>query len=714
MKTRHQFLSNLNPEQQEAVKHFEGPILVLAGAGSGKTRVLTYRIAYLVNEYRVDPRSILAVTFTNKATEEMRSRLTGLLGADSQRLWVATFHSAGLRILRQHAHLLGYSNGFAVYDSQDTKAVVKAIMKEKGLDEKRNPAAYFTKLIDEAKNNCLTPEEFRKALSGTDDLAASVYEDYQKHLLNSDAMDFGDLLSNTVHLFNRYPEILARYQNALRFILVDEYQDTNHVQYLFISMITAKFKNLLVVGDDDQSIYAFRGATICNILDFEKDYPNAKVVKLEQNYRSTANILAAAQSVIEKNEQRKNKKLWTQAGQGSRITTYLAQDELDEADFIVKEIESLKNAGRDLAEIAVFYRTNAQSRAIEEALLNSNIPYRIYGGLKFYERKEVKDILGYLRLLANPADNQAFLRVVNNPPRGIGTQTVRSLALAAQKNNSPLYQAMQAIPNPSKGVSAFIKTISELAAMVDRVSLDELVRQIIEKSGYGAALKASKDPNAVSRLENLEELVAIAHLRGAGEGGARSQLVEFLDRVALTAGSDDPEGANIAEEDKKKNTFVTLMTLHLAKGLEFPVVFLSGLEEGLLPHHRSLHDRVAIEEERRLCYVGITRAMQHLYISRAFTRGMFASGGFGVSGVFRDASRFAYDIPSELLEHRGHEFLMSSEPEVKFYDEDEFEELLDELGSESTFSQAKKYTRKKNDPKKKSIGDLISSADDLE
>ncbi len=648
-------LADLNPEQRAAVEHFTGPILVLAGAGSGKTRVLTRRVAHLVTHHGVQPDRILAVTFTNKATEEMRERLFKLLGEKSDRLWVATFHSAALRILRRHAPELGYTRDFVVYDEQDAKSLLKSIVKDLAIDEKRFPVSLFTRSIDQAKNKLITPAEMAEAAEDYDGrLQAEVYDRYQRDLLKANAMDFGDLLFNAVVLFRKSPQILSLYQNALHFVLVDEFQDTNIVQYTFLEAITRTRRNLLVVGDEDQSIYAFRGATIRNILEFERDFVDAAVIKLEQNYRSTGNILAAAQAVIQNNTARKGKVLWTSGPRGDLITGFVGDDEMDEAQFVAYEIAQLQRRGESLEHIAIFYRTNAQSRALEEALMNLKIPYRIYGGLKFYERKEIKDIVAYLRLLVNPADAQAFLRVINTPPRGIGAQSVQLISNLARDRAVSLFTAAESLADKNKGIGEFVRLIHTLTAEAATASLGDLIHSVVERSEYWGRLKAIKDPSTESRLENIRELEAIGTTE-AGKGGTPlDSLRLFLDRISLTSGGDLPV-EDAAGRDKPRTPMVSLMTLHLAKGLEFPYVFFTGIEEGLLPHYRSLGFDAEIEEERRLCYVGITRAMQKLYLSRAVQRGMFSAGdGFGVGGLYRQPSRFIEEIPNELIENRGH------------------------------------------------------------
>ncbi len=660
-------LSDLNPPQLEAVKHHMGPILVLAGAGSGKTRILTRRIAHLVLGHGVRPERILAVTFTNKATQEMRGRLYKMLGTDAERLWVSTFHSGAARMLRQHAHLLGYSNAYTIYDDQDSRGLLKEVVKEAGLKDKEFNLRALQQSIDHAKNNLILPSEyfekvgkaqFRKP-NQQEDMTAELYRRYQEALMKSDAMDFGDLLMNIVLIFKKHPTVLANYRRAFQFVLVDEFQDTNLVQYMFTHMLVSEHRNILVVGDDDQSIYAFRGADIRNILDFEKDFPETKVVTLEQNYRSSAAILECAHEVIKKNQARKPKKLWTEKGTGAKIATFLGDDEIEEARFIAGEISEFKGAGLSLNSVAIFYRTNAQSRAIEEALMNASIPYRIFGGLKFYERKEVKDILAFLRLLVNESDSQAFVRAVNTPPRGIGPQTLRSILSLASERSITLLSASTEIAKRSNPVRGFVEIMEALREAARKCALSELIRTVINLTDYDGTLKASKDPQAVSRLENLMELEAIGRALESRDEENFEVLKKFLDRVSLASGGDmseekDQSNRSINSSGEATKEMVTLMTLHLAKGLEFPVVFLTGLEEGLLPHYLSINDSAGVDEERRLCYVGITRAMERLYITRAYSRGMFSGSGFG---AFRDVSRFAFDLPEGLLDHRGPHFI---------------------------------------------------------
>lgn len=640
-------LQGLNPEQQKGVLHHEGPILILAGAGSGKTRVLTHRIANLVRTHKVRPQQILAVTFTNKAANEMKSRLRGLLGEQADLVWAGTFHSICLRILRRHAKLLGYSPDFVVYDDQDSKGVMKQVLKELGLSDKKYPVQSFLSAFDYAKNAYILPEEFGKNTKSAEaSLQAQAYELYQKALMRANAMDFGDLLVNAVRLFEEHPETRQYYQGAIRFALVDEFQDTNKVQYLFLSYLTGAHKNLFVVGDDDQSIYSFRGASIDNILNFEKDFAGSVVVRLEQNYRSTSAILDLSHAVIEKNKRRKDKKLWTSGPRGESVSAFSANDELDEAAYVASKIKEALAAGANLKDFAIFYRTNAQSRAIEEALIKESIPYRIFGGLKFYERKEIKDILAYARLIVNDQDNQAFDRVINTPTRGIGPQKLRQIQDTALENGSSLFEAAKIVGQTNPNIGRFVELITGLQARSSSLALSELLEQIIEKSEYGSSLRAAKDPFSQSRLENLAELVAIGRSIELDSEDASQTLRGFLDRVALTASSDIPsEGEGAAGSEA-----VSLMTLHLAKGLEFPIVFLTGLEEGLLPHYRSMYDPTQVEEERRLTYVGITRAMKKLFMTRASFRGMFSGSGFGGGGAYRPPSRFIADMPQELID----------------------------------------------------------------
>lgn len=705
IRTPLEHLKNLNEQQQIAVEHVDGPILVLAGAGSGKTRVLTRRVVNLVLQHKVDPRSILAVTFTNKATEEMRNRLRESLHGAADQPWVATFHSMGLRMLRRFAPNLGYQNSFVVYDEDDSKGIMKRLIKELNIDEKRYPPQFFLHAQDRAKNNFISPQDLAQQANGSEQaLIAEVYDQYQKRLMASNAMDFGDLLFNTLRLLSEHPDVARKYQENLRYLLVDEFQDTNKVQYLILKILAHKHRNLFIVGDDDQSIYGFRGASIQNILNFEQDYPETRVIKLEQNYRSTQTILSAAHSVIEKNKQRKEKQLWCAGVPGTPIKTYLAPDESDEAYFIAKEIQGRKQAGFSYRDIAIFYRTNAQSRALEDIMVAMKIPYRIFGALRFYDRKEIKDVLAYLKLLINENDTQAFLRVINTPPRGIGAQSLQSAITLAANEGISFMAAIRSLSSRSKGFAAFLKLYDELKTSFQTERASTIVTQVIEKSGYRERLKEMKDQSAVSRLENLQELENVVRSLDGATLNSLEVLTEFLDRVSLTSGSELPVQENRDKELDAPAEYVSLMTLHLAKGLEFPVVFLTGLEEGLLPHYRSLNQPDEIEEERRLCYVGITRAMKELYITRARKRGMFSSGDGGL-GMFREPSRFAFDLPKNLLSACGPDFL-NGEWELTVDDQDDFSFDDDDWGANSTFGRKKKE-------KAKGGGGLVLTADEL-
>jgi len=703
------YLETLNDQQLKAALHFEGPILILAGAGSGKTRVLTHRVAHLIDYYGVEPRSILAVTFTNKAAGEMKRRLIELLGDRGERVTASTFHSLGLRILRRHASLLGYTSDFAVYDQQDAKALIKEIAHRLRVDENRFSIPFLQSAIESAKNKCMTPEQYADATAQySDSIVSDVYHHYQSELIKNNAMDFSDLLFNTLLLFTQHKEVLRKYQNDLQFILVDEFQDTNDIQYKIIRLLAAPQNNLLAVGDDDQSIYAFRGATIENILHFERDFTGAKVVSLEQNYRSTQTILDAANAVIAKNPERRAKTLWTESETGSPIRGYVGFDENDEAHFIAREVESLQKTGRSLSEIAIFYRTNAQSRAIEDALMAAAIPYRIYGGLKFYDRKEIKDILAYLKLAINELDNSSFLRCVNTPPRGIGPKSVEQIRQIAEQESCSLYQAAVDMGSGGKGLTSFLQLIERIQKAAVTEPLYELIQLVIEESGYSAKLRSMKDVTAHSRLENLDELKNVAVGMTFVAENPMADLRSFLDKVSLTSSEELPkEEAKDREEEAVPDT-VSMMTLHLAKGLEFPVVFLTGLEEGSLPHYRSLESEFELSEERRLCYVGMTRAMEQLYLSRAERRGMFSGGGQSGGGFSaRETSRFVFDIPEACLEEDSRHFASSggmfSNIHYEYRDELTFEEV-----------QSLKEARQTQKSQKRMKPATVKAADDLE
>jgi DNA helicase-2/ATP-dependent DNA helicase PcrA len=631
-------LQNLNPRQREAVLHGEGPLLILAGAGSGKTRVIVHRIAHLILETGVPPWKILAVTFTNKAAAEMKERVGKLLGGGDTPL-ISTFHSACVRILRREIDCLGYTSHFAIYDDRDAERVLKDIIREFNLDEKKFPPRMFAAAIDDCKNSGRGPHDLP-----TDDFVgqtiARVYAAYQERLKRCNALDFGDLIMLTVRIFDTFPEVLERYRERFHWILVDEYQDTNPIQYRLVSLLAGERRNLCVVGDDDQSIYRWRGADIRNILDFEKDFPGVTVVKLEQNYRSTSTILTAAGRVVEKNRGRKGKTLWTENPSGDRIVQRRLDNEREEARFVCREIERHLRKGRSLSEMAVFYRTNAQSRVLEDALMGSGVSYHMVGGMRFYERMEVKDILAYLKALDNPADDVSLKRILNTPPRGIGGSTFDKVADLAVERGIPFGEALREAANgdlvakgPRSKLAGFLSLMDGFASLADTIPLPELASRIIRESGYEDRLKEERTEEAKDRLANLQELLAALDYfeRTSEEKG----LSAYLEQVALIS--------DVERGERNRNS-VTLMTLHAAKGLEFPLVFMTGMEERLFPHVRALDDHEQMEEERRLCYVGMTRARERLYLTNARRRHFYGQE------QFNSPSRFLGDIPKELLE----------------------------------------------------------------
>ena len=655
-------LEGLNPQQSEAVTHAGGPLLVVAGAGSGKTRVLTRRIAYLMSRRNVAPYQILAITFTNKAAGEMKERVADLVGPIAKSMWVSTFHSACVRILRQEGVRLGYSNSFSIYDSADSQRLITIVAKELNLDPKRYPARQFQSMISNAKNELLGPQDYLNAASNQfEQVVADVYAVYQQRLIRANAMDFDDLILKTVEVLQRYPEAKARFRSRFRHVLVDEYQDTNHAQYILVKELVGTElegqppAELCVVGDADQSIYGFRGATIRNILQFELDYPNARSVLLEQNYRSTQNILNAANAVITKNESRKEKNLWSDAGAGSPLTGYVAESEHDEANFIADEIRSLQREGVSTpGDTAIFYRTNAQSRVFEEVFMRNALPYKVVGGLRFYERREVKDLLAYLRVLANAEDEISLRRIINVPKRGIGDTSLDYVDEFARNNNISFWQGLLRVSEhgyvPSRAAQAineFTSMVSALAVLVEaKTKPSVIVEAALEQSGLLKELADSTDPQDEVRVENLKELVAVSmeyEERPFEELGEDEEisLAGFLEKVSLVADADEiPEG-----EDH--GGVVTMMTLHTAKGLEFPTVFLTGMEDGIFPHSRTLGEKDEIEEERRLAYVGLTRARQRLYISRAEYRSTWGAPNYN------PPSRFLDEIPEDVIEWRN-------------------------------------------------------------
>lgn len=636
-----EILKHLNQAQKEAVEHHQGPELVLAGAGSGKTRVLTRRIGYLINHYGISPYNILAVTFTNKAANEMKERVKDMVGGVNKSLWVSTFHSFCVRILRREAEKLGYNKNFVIFDSIDQRKLVKEVLKSKNLDPKKTKPRSVLNKISSAKNELKTPDEM-SSLSGSffDKTAADIYKEYQKRLKENNAMDFDDLIQQTVRLFEEFPMVLEHYQERFKYILVDEYQDVNHAQYQLVNLLAERYRNICVVGDPDQGIYGFRGADIRNILNFEDDYPDVKTIRLEQNYRSKGNILKAAQAVIKNNSSRKEKELWTDQGEGPKLELYEAKDEKEEADFICRTAKELTEK-EDLTfdDLAVLYRTNSQSRAFEDMLMKYGIPYQIVGGVRFYERMEIKDIMAYLRLIYNPADDISFLRIINRPKRGIGAGTLGKVQAFAETEGLNLYEAaLKSKANPAlsgtyaKRVLHFTEIIEELRAEQDQIALARLTEKLLDKSGYRHNLEEEKTAEAESRLENIEELFSV--INEYMKNSENNTLAGFLEEVTLMADIDSMD---------EEQSVLTLMTIHSAKGLEFPVVFLVGMEDGIFPHSNSMFEQKGMEEERRLCYVGMTRAEERLYLSRAQVRLRFGER------KMNPPSQFIDEIPVELL-----------------------------------------------------------------
>jgi DNA helicase-2/ATP-dependent DNA helicase PcrA len=677
-------LDDLNPVQQKAVLETEGPLLVFAGAGSGKTRVLTYRIAYLIQEKGVKPWNIFAVTFTNKASDEMRERVDRLLGGSARGTWISTFHSACARILRQHIERLGFQRNFVIYDDQDQERHLKTIMKELNLDFKMFPPRAIQSGIEQLKNEGVLPDQyspnpyniFQKRL-------ALVYQRYQEDLHRNNALDFGDLLTFVTILFRHFPEVLRSYQELCRYVMVDEFQDTNLIQYQLIRQMVQTHHNICVVGDDDQSIYRWRGAEVGNILNFEKDFPEVKVVTLEQNYRSTQNILEAANHVVRKNRYRKEKKLWTENPEGELLFFYVAEDETDEARFVVQKIMQLLSTGksvRSYRDMTVFYRINAQSRAIEDELVKNRIPYTVVGGMKFYERKEIKDVMAYLKLIDNPSDGLSLKRIINVPSRGIGEKTIEKMEAFSREKGRSLYEGLkQAIgedwltPATKEKLKEFIQWIDEFRKDAGSLTLSQLTLAILAKTEYLRRLKEEGTDEAFSKVENIDELINV--IMGLEQGEEKVSLESFLDKVSLVTDVD-------LYEDKGNR--VSLMTLHCAKGLEFPVVFIVGIEEGLLPHYRRGEEIEDMEEERRLFYVGMTRAKQRLFLSRAEERSTFGVGRANLP------SRFFDELPIGLVqfeEKRGRtDSLFSQETPWK----DDFHQtgrLMDDLSQEHGFQE---------------------------
>jgi DNA helicase II / ATP-dependent DNA helicase PcrA len=629
-------LEGLNPVQREAVTHHEGPLLVVAGAGSGKTRVLTHRVAHLIRDHDVSPFEVLAITFTNKAADEMKQRIAALVGPVAQKMWVSTFHSACVRMLRRDAPKLGYPSSFTIYDQADSVRLTGYVIRDLGLDPKRFPPRSVQATISAAKNAYVSADQFAERAGPTfERKVADVYREYQARLLRAGAMDFDDLLMVTATLFRQQADVLEHYRNRFKHVLVDEYQDTNKVQNELVLQLAHEHRNVCVVGDSDQSVYGFRGADIRNILEFEDAFPDATVIVLEQNYRSTQTILDAANAVIAHNVGRKPKELWTDSGTGSLIVRYHADDETDEAQWLAREVSRLHDEGERWGDTAVFYRTNAQSRVVEEQLMRAGIPYKVVGGTRFYDRREVKDALAYVRAVVNPIDEVSLKRVLNVPKRGIGDSSVRRLDAWATAHDVPFVDALHrpedagVIGRALRGIDDFLELLDELAELAQEGPAPVL-EAVLERTGYVAELQAEHTIEAEGRLENLAELVGVA--------SEFDDVAAFLEQVSLVADTDELP-------DDVDETQVVLMTLHSAKGLEFPSVFIVGLEDGVFPHLRSLGEPAELEEERRLAYVGITRAQRRLYLTNAWSRMLYGAT------QYNPPSRFLQEVPGQLVQH---------------------------------------------------------------
>ncbi|CAM2940859.1 DNA helicase PcrA [Paenibacillus sediminis] len=637
-------IAKLNPQQREAVISTEGPLLIMAGAGSGKTRVLTHRIAYIIAERKTAPWGILAITFTNKAAREMQERVSKLVGAEGRDIWVSTFHSMCVRILRKDIERIGFSSNFSILDSTDQLSVIRNCMKDLNIDTKKFEPKAIQSVISAAKNELITPELYEQKIGDYfEGIVAKVYTMYQKRLKSNNSLDFDDLIMATIQLFKEVPEVLEFYQKKFQYIHVDEYQDTNRAQYMLTRMLADKHHRICVVGDSDQSIYRWRGADISNILNFEEDYPEAKTILLEQNYRSTSNILNAANEVIALNKGRKPKKLWTDKGEGAKIKVFRGDSEHDEGYFVSSEIQKNVGKGRNYSDHAILYRTNAQSRVIEEILIKSDIPYQIVGGIKFYDRKEIKDLLAYLRLLSNPDDDISLTRIINVPKRGIGDTTVGKLADAAAQRGTSIYRVLEYVDDlglagkTRNALVDFYDMITNLHNMVEYLSVTELTEKLLEMTGYRIELQNENTIESRSRLENIEEFLSVT--MEFEKNNEDKSLVAFLTDLALIADID-----SMNDDPEEQTDAVILMTMHSAKGLEFPVVFIIGMEEGVFPHSRAFMDDEELEEERRLAYVGITRAEEQLFLSCARTRTLFGRT------TQNPPSRFLDEIPDELKE----------------------------------------------------------------
>ena len=634
-------LEGLNDKQYEAVVNTEGPCLVIAGAGSGKTKVLTHKIAYLIGEKGAKPWDILAITFTNKAANEMKERIANLVGDDAKDIWMGTFHSICVRILRRFIDRIGFDSSFIIFDTSDQRTLVKACMRDLAIDDKLFNDRSVLSEISNAKNEMLEPEQYTARSNGDfrKEKIATVYELYQKRLKENNAIDFDDIINYTIKILMENPDILEYYANKFKYVLVDEYQDTNKAQFTLVTLFASKNGNITVVGDNDQGIYSFRGADISNILNFERDFPGTKIIKLEQNYRCTGNILKAANSVIKNNEVKYKKELWTQNEEGNLPNVYQADNEYDEATYIVTQIEHLKREEYyQYSDFAILYRMNTQSRAIEDILRRENVPYKIVGGLKFYERKEIKDIIAYLRLIQNSADNLSLKRIINEPKRGIGKTSLDKVEAIAEQNETSMYEVIKhadqyGLNRVYLNSREFVNVIEELKDKKDELVISELIKTTLKKTGYTKALEEENTIEAENRIENLEEFLTVAI--EFEEEYAENSLSQFLEGITLSSDIDN------VEEDEDS---VTLMTLHSAKGLEFPVVFLVGMEEGIFPGYKSISEPKELEEERRLCYVGITRAKEHLYLTCSKQRTIFGSTSYN------PVSRFLKEIPEDLLE----------------------------------------------------------------
>ena len=645
-------IEGLNDKQKEAVLATEGPCLVIAGAGSGKTKVLTHKIAYLISEKGVKPYNILAITFTNKAASEMKQRVEKLVGDVAQEMWMGTFHSICVRILRRFIDRIGFDTSFLIFDTSDQKTVVKECLKALNIDDKTFSDRSVLSEISNAKNEMLTPKAYQTKYAGEfrKEKIGQVYELYQKRLRENNAIDFDDIINYTIEILSENPDVLQYYTEKFKYVLVDEYQDTNKAQFQLVSILASKYGNITVVGDNDQGIYSFRGADITNILNFEKDFPGTKIIKLEQNYRCTGNILKAANAVIKNNQVKYDKKLWTENEEGSMPTIFSGDDEYNEAKYIAEQINSLKREEYyKFSDFAILYRMNSQSRAIEEILRREDIPYKIIGGLKFYERKEIKDIIAYLRLIFNTSDNISLKRIINEPKRGIGKTSLENIERLSEDSGKSMYDIIKnaqeyGLNRIYLNSREFIETIEDLRNKKDDLAISDLIKEILNKTGYTKALELENTVEAESRIQNLEEFLTVAI--EFEEESADNTLAEFLEGITLSSDVD-----NLEEEEES----VTLMTLHSAKGLEFPVVFLVGMEEGIFPGYKSIGEPKELEEERRLFYVGITRAKEHLYLTCAKRRTIFGSTSYNAM------SRFINEIPGELL--AGYEELNSEKGE---------------------------------------------------